>query len=86
MSWKILLVDDEPNITRALRNTLRKEKYEIFCANWAKEAYEILAKEPIDVVVSDEQMPGTSGSVMLTKIRHEYPDIIRILLIPCFIP
>ena len=80
MSPKILLVDDEPNIVRGLRHTLRKEKYDILCANWAQDALEIMAREPIDVVVSDEQMPSMPGSIMLSKIRKEYPQTIRILL------
>ncbi|MBN2375610.1 MAG: HDOD domain-containing protein [Sedimentisphaerales bacterium] len=77
---KVLLVDDEPNIVRGLRHTLRKENYEILCAGWAQEALEIMSHEPIDVVVSDEQMPSMPGSTMLAKIRQEYPQTIRILL------
>jgi HD-like signal output (HDOD) protein/DNA-binding response OmpR family regulator len=80
MSYKILLVDDEPNVVRGLRYTLRKEKYEVLCASWAEEALQILASNSIDVIISDEQMPGMYGSVMLAKIRREYPQTIRILL------
>ena len=80
MSYKILLVDDEPNVVRGLRYTLRKEKYEVLCANWAEEALDIISRDPIDVIISDEQMPGMSGSVLLAKIRRDYPQTIRILL------
>jgi len=80
MSHKILFVDDEPNVTNALKHTLRKERYTILTADSAKEALEILGRDCVDVVVSDEQMPGMSGSELLAKVRMEYPDIIRIIL------
>ena len=80
MSHKILFVDDEPNVTNALKHTLRKERYDILTADSAKEALEILARHRVDVVVSDEQMPGMSGSKLLTRVRKEYPEIIRIVL------
>ena len=77
---KILFVDDEPNVTSALKHMLRKERYDIFTADSAKEALEILGRDPVDIVVSDEKMPGMSGSELLTKVRREYPDTIRIIL------
>ena len=80
MSHKILFVDDEPNVTNALKHTLRKGKYDILTANSADEALAILGQEAVDVVVSDEQMPGMSGSELLAKIRREYPDTVRIIL------
>lgn len=80
MSYKVLFVDDEPKITRAMKHTLRKENYEILSAVSSKEALEILEREPVDVVVSDEQMPGMSGSDFLVLIKQKYPEIVRILL------
>lgn len=80
MSHKILFVDDEPNVTNALKHTLRKEKYDILTANSADEALEILGRELVDVVVSDEKMPGMPGSQLLAKVRKEYPDTVRIIL------
>ena len=80
MKPKILLVDDEPNITQALTKRLRHEDYEILSAPSAEEALQILAREPIDVVVADEQMPGMSGSELLAVVSREYPDTVRIIL------
>lgn len=80
MPHKVLLVDDEPNVPHGLKHALRKERYEILCVNSAGEALELLAREPVDVIVSDEQMPGMSGSEMFAKIRREYPETVRILL------
>ncbi len=80
MSAKILLVDDEPNLTSALKHTLYKEKHEIFTANSANEALAILSRENIDVLVTDEQMPGMTGSELITIVRRKYPETIRIIL------
>jgi len=80
MDHTILFVDDEPRITNALKNVLRKEKYRILSADSAEKALEILRTEAVDVVVSDEQMPGMSGSALISQIRREYPDTVRIIL------
>jgi len=80
MLHKILFVDDEPKVTRAMKHTLRKENYEMLSAESAKEALGILECGPVDVVVSDEQMPGMSGIDFLVLIKRKYPEIIRILL------
>lgn len=77
---RILFVDDEPNITEALKRALHKEPYQILTADSAIAALEILAANHIDIVVSDERMPGMSGSVFLTRVRRMYPGTVRIIL------
>ncbi len=80
MVHKVLLVDDEPHVTEGLKRSLRREPYEILCASSAEEGMRILARESIDVVISDEKMPGTSGAEFLSRVRKEYPDTIRMIL------
>ena len=80
MKHRVLLVDDNHRVTDALRRSLRKEPYEILCASSAKEAFNILAREPVDVIVSDEKMPGLSGSEFLAVASEDYPHTIRIML------
>ncbi|MFQ5718002.1 MAG: response regulator [Acidobacteriota bacterium] len=77
---KILFVDDEPNVTEALMRSLRGDRYELFSAASADAAMEFLAREAIDVVVSDERMPGLSGSQFLAIVHRDYPDTVRIIL------
>lgn len=76
----ILFVDDEPNVTGGLKRSFYREPYTILSANSAKEAIEVLADKHVDVVVSDEQMPGMAGSELLAVVREKYPDTIRIIL------
>lgn len=77
---RVLLVDDEPNVTEALRRSLRNEPYSVVSAASAREGLAILRAESIDVVVSDEQMPGMLGSELLAIVCREHPETIRIML------
>ena len=80
MAHKILLVDDEPHVTEALKRTLHREPYEVLSANSAKEALQILAREPIAVVITDERMPGMQGAEFLAVVYRDYPETVRIML------
>lgn len=76
----VLFVDDEEGILKGFMLGLRKEPYKILTAISASDALEILSESRVDVVVSDERMPGMSGSELLSEIRRKYPDVIRIML------
>ncbi len=80
MPHKVLFVDDEPNVTNAFKRALRREPYDILSAGSADQALQILEREPVDVVVSDEMMPGMSGSELLAEVCMKYPDTIRIIV------
>lgn len=80
MAYSVLLVDDESNVIEALKRALHKEPYKIFSAGSADEAIEILARQSVDVVVSDEMMPGMRGSELLALVNNKYPETVRIML------
>jgi two-component system probable response regulator PhcQ len=77
---KLLLVDDEPNLTSALVRSLDRSQFEIFTADSASQGLMILAGNDIDVVVSDERMPGMTGSQFLTEVRKKWPNTVRMIL------
>ena len=77
---KILLVDDEPNLTSALVRSLDRTQFQIFTADSAQQGLMILAGNDIDVVVSDERMPGMTGSQFLSEVRKQWPNTIRMIL------
>ena len=77
---RILCVDDEPAVLEGLRLALRPYPFEILTAASAIRGLEILAATPVDVVVSDEQMPGMSGSEFLEIVCRKYPETVRITL------
>ena len=76
----ILLVDDEPQVTEALKRSFRREPYAFITAASGAEAQRVLDGQHVDVVISDEQMPGMSGSQFLTWVRGHYPKTIRMIL------
>ncbi len=76
----IMLVDDEEYVINSLRRSLRREGYRIIGYVDAKQALEDLKEENVDVIISDQRMPGMSGMDFLIEVRKRHPDIIRILL------
>ncbi len=80
MTKTVLFVDDEPNFTSAVKRALHHEPYKILTANSAAEALRLLSEVPVDVVVSDERMPGMSGSEFLALVRERHPHTTRIML------
>jgi DNA-binding NtrC family response regulator len=75
----ILLVDDDPMVTILLGEYFPKNRFRVLTAASAAEAYQLLERHRVDVVVSDERMPGESGSEFLVAVRRKYPRTIRIL-------
>ncbi|MFZ6674672.1 EAL domain-containing protein [Undibacterium sp. Xuan67W] len=76
----LLLVDDEPNILSALKRLLRKDGYRILTGNSASEGLDILSRESVDVIMSDQRMPSMSGVEFLRQTKALYPDTVRIIL------
>ncbi|QDV51304.1 response regulator [Gimesia fumaroli] len=83
MSQSILLVDDEPILLKCVRRLLRpleKKGVIVWTSTSAEEAVELLEKHSIDVVVTDENMVGMSGTELLAWISENSPDTKRIVL------
>lgn len=79
-SRTLLLVDDEQNILSALKRLLRRDGYQILTANSAQEGLEVLADNKVDVILSDQRMPGMNGVEFLRTAKISYPDTVRIVL------
>ncbi|MEM8946929.1 MAG: response regulator [Planctomycetota bacterium] len=77
---RILLVDDDFNLLRGLSRALRQQPYEILTARSADEAKDVVQRWPVSLVVSDEQMPGMSGTDFMVWIAKHCPDVVRIVL------
>ncbi len=77
---KILLVDDEPNVITALQRCLRGEDYDILTAEGAEQALAILEDHQIQIIITDENMPGMTGNEFLAIARKKYPLSIRMML------
>ncbi|NMM07002.1 response regulator [Polaromonas sp.] len=76
---KLLFVDDEERVVNLLKMMFRAT-HEVFTATSGAEALEIIAANEIQVIVSDQRMPGMLGTELLLAVRKKSPSTMRILL------
>ena len=75
----VLIVDDEPLNLRVLRSFL-EDSYQVYEAASGEAALAIARETPLDVVITDQRMPGMTGVEFLTKLRALKPDVAGIVL------
>ena len=80
MAKRILFVDDEKQILRALRRLFVQSDYEVSFANSAKEALEILEKNEVELLITDIRMPEMDGFELLREVKANYPLTLRVAL------
>lgn len=78
-SHNLLIIDDEPEVIKALTRIFRKD-YNVFSTTDAERAFGIMETEKIQVIVSDQRMPGITGVEFFSKIKYKYPDAIKLIL------
>jgi PAS domain S-box-containing protein/diguanylate cyclase (GGDEF)-like protein len=76
----LLYVDDEVNLLAAVRRAMRDSGYRVLVASSAEEAFEILATTGAGVILCDQRMQGMSGTEFLERVKHMYPDAVRMVL------
>lgn len=77
--FKLLCVDDEPDIVDTLRRAFRKD-YDVVTATSGFEGIELIKTQPFDLIISDQRMPDMSGDAVLKFAMEQQPEAIRILL------
>ncbi|MCB0528994.1 MAG: histidine kinase [Saprospiraceae bacterium] len=77
--YHILYVDDDEDNLLVFKSYFRRF-YQVSTALDAKTALEILREQHVDLVISDQRMPGMTGVELFEAIRSHFPDIIRIIL------
>lgn len=80
MKHRILIVDDEPHVLKALERTLMDEDYEVMTTTSGEEALALVRRYKFNVVISDERMPGMLGSDLLATISLRQPEVVKMLL------
>ena len=76
----LMLVDDEPNIVASLKRLFRRDGYRLLGAHSGTEALEVLAREEVDVILSDQRMPGMTGVDFLRRAKALHPHTVRMTL------
>ncbi len=75
----VLFVDDERRVLTSMRAMFRRD-YEVLLANSGQEAIDLLRDHSVDVIVSDQRMPGMTGVEVLKAVKTLAPNAMRILL------
>ncbi len=78
-NFTILYVDDEPHNLITFKASFRR-KYKILTAESGDEGLKVIRKNDVDLVISDQRMPGMTGVEFLEQVAREYPDTIRVIL------
>jgi CheY-like chemotaxis protein len=74
MSKKILVVDDETEVRRAVRLLLEEDQHSVVEANNGAEALGLFRKEGFDLVMTDQCMPHVTGAELAVQIRELAPS------------
>ena len=77
--FNILYVDDEPHNLRVFKSSFRRY-YNVFIAESAYDAIELLKENTIHLVVTDQKMPGMTGTQFLEQIKPDYPEAISMII------
>ena len=80
MPKTLLIVDDEGAILRSLKRILRRQSWTILLAESGEEALDVLAKNDVQVILTDFRMPNMTGGELLSRVNVLYPEIVGLLL------
>lgn len=76
----LLLVDDEQHILSALKRLFRRDGYRVLTADSGAQGLEVLLAESVDVIISDQRMPGMTGVEFLRRAKELRADTVRMTL------
>lgn len=79
---RVLLVDDEPTVLRTLKRALASKRpdWQVTVQAGPAEALESLAESPVDVLVSDYEMPEMNGVELFRRVKRHHPTVLRVIM------
>jgi EAL domain-containing protein (putative c-di-GMP-specific phosphodiesterase class I)/CheY-like chemotaxis protein len=75
----VLLVDDDDDALVLLKRALAKDGYQLLTARNAHEALEVLGRNHVDLVITDQHMPGVQGVDFLQRVKRLHPRTVRLM-------
>lgn len=78
--YTLLVVDDEPHILRSIGRLLRSEPVNLITAGGGQQALEHIRTGSVQVLLTDNRMPGMSGLELVRKVKEIAPEIIRVVI------
>lgn len=66
---KVLIIEDEPDLSQAVRIKLEKEGYDVVTAENGNAGWDVVSREKVDCIILDVVMPQTDGVWFLKKLR-----------------
>ncbi len=76
----ILIVDDDDRVRWTLERQLKNLRVTLHFASSGEDAQALLDTHPISVMVTDQRMPGMSGTALLSWVKDQYPDVVRVMI------
>jgi len=77
----LLILDDEPIVTTTIKNYFElKGGYQVVAFHQPAEALDYLQDHPVDLIITDQMMPGMNGLEFLSRVKQIQPEAVRILL------
>ncbi len=76
----LLVVDDDAFMREVLLDALESEPWRILSAGSGEEALVLLAYETVDVILSDQCMPGMQGTELMAQVSRTHPGTVRLIL------
>ena len=76
--YTLLIVDDEPDVCDSVQALLRRE-FRVLKAHSAQEGFEIMQKEEVHIIMTDQRMPQATGVELLARAKARNPQAVRLL-------
>jgi response regulator RpfG family c-di-GMP phosphodiesterase len=74
----LLVIDDEPNVCDSVHDLLRRE-FRVLKATSAEEGYQLMQREEVHIIMTDQRMPRITGVELLSKVTARHPHAVRML-------
>ncbi len=80
MKRRVLIVEDDEVFLRPLRRALELGGFEVVTAGSAEEALDLLKREDVDLVLTDQRLPGMDGVALVRQLRAEHHDVAAVVM------